>query len=154
MRIVSGIILLLFLGSCHEVIRPEKPKNLIAKDTMVQILAEAYLGNSARSITNKTLREKGIQIDSIIYSRFGVDSLQFAESNSYYASQVNDYIDLMRGVEALLKQQKKVVDSIYEIEKEAQLNRKDSIKKSGLINKAEVKKDTLKAQLLEPVVEQ
>jgi len=154
MRIVTGIIATLVLWSCHEVIRPEKPENLIAKDTMIQILAEAYLGNSARSITNKTLREKGVQIDSIIYTRFGVDSLQFAESNTYYASQVNEYIKLIKGVEEELKARKAVIDSLYEIEKEAKQKKKDSINKKQLIKNPGLKQDTVKAQLLEPVEEQ
>lgn len=153
MRIVLGIIALFLLGSCHEVIRPEKPENLIPKDKMVQILAEAYIGNSARSISNKILRENGMQIDSLIYARFEVDSLQLAQSNAFYASDINGYIELMQQVETELKQRKVIIDSLYDVEKEAK-KKKDSIKKAKLVNKAEVKIDTTRAQLLDPVEEQ
>ena len=61
------IIFLLSFVSCQDVNYPEKPKNLIAKDKMVEILTETYLGNAARSVDNKTIITKGIKMDSLIY---------------------------------------------------------------------------------------
>ena len=83
MKKVVYILVLVILASCQHVDRPEKPENLIPKDQMVQILAEAYTGNAARSISNRTLREEGLQIDSLIYNKYRIDSLQFVESNDY-----------------------------------------------------------------------
>ena len=146
------VILVLLVAGCQEVIRPEKPENLIPKEKMVAILVEAYTGNAARSVSNKTLREKSFQIDSLIYAKYQVDSLQLAHSNVYYASQLNEYISLMEAVQKELEIQKAKIDSLYIIEQEAGLQKADSIKKAR--KKETQKKDTAVGQLLDPVESQ
>lgn len=103
-----------FLG-CQNVNYPKKPKNLISRDKMVDILTESYLANAARSIDNRAILDKGVKIDSMIYRNFGVDSLQFASSNAYYAADVNAYRDIFVQVEARLTAMQKEMDSVWEI---------------------------------------
>jgi len=98
--------------ACQNVKLPEKPKNLIGKDKMVDVLTEAYLANAARSIDNKAILAEGIKMDSLFYTRFGVDSLQFAQSNAFYAADVNTYITIFQEVEARLDNMEKNLDSI------------------------------------------
>ncbi len=117
------IIFLLSFVSCQDVNYPEKPKNLIAKDKMVEILTETYLGNAARSVDNKTIITKGIKMDSLIYKNFGIDSLQFAQSNAFYAADVNVYMEIVQKVEARLNSISQKMDSIEDIDRA----RKDSI---------------------------
>lgn len=120
------IFTLTFFG-CQNVKQPEKPKNLIAKDKMIDMLTEAYLANAARSVDNKSIISKGIKMDSLVYKNFGVDSIQFAQSNEFYASDVNVYMEIFQKVEARLTGMQKEMDSIRETEK----SKKDSISKKN-----------------------
>lgn len=138
------IALFFVFGSCQEVVRPEKPEHLLSKEEMIDILVESYTGNSARSIDNRTLRDSGVQLDSILYHKFNTDSLTFARSHVYYSSQLNDYIYIMTEVEKALSDKKRILDSV--IQEEAKVQRdtldkkreerravKDSVEASGLI---------------------
>lgn len=123
------IILLFFFAffGCQDVKQPKKPKNLIAKDKMIDMLTEAYLANAARSVDNKSMISKGIKLDSVVYRNFGVDSLQFAQSNEFYAADINGYMEIFQKVEARLSGMEKKMDSIRETEK----SKKDSISKKN-----------------------
>lgn len=126
MRYFIVFILIFGFSACQNVKLPEKPKNLIAKDKMVDCLTEAYLANAARSVNNRTILDKGIVADSMIYKKFGIDSLQFVKSNAFYAADVNTYMDMFKQVEARLTKMQVRLDSIQEIDK----RRKDSVSKS------------------------
>lgn len=112
MRSWPILIFVLSFWGCQDVKQPEKPKNLIGKDKMINVLTEAYLANAARSIDNKAMIAEGIQIDSLIYSKFDIDSLQFVKSNAYYAADVNTYIALFQEVEVKLNAMIQDLDSI------------------------------------------
>lgn len=118
------MFILCFLG-CQNVQQPEKPKNLISKDKMVDILVETYLANAARSVDNKSIIDKGIKMDSLIYRNFEIDSLQFAKSNEFYAADVNTYMSIFQKVETRLDVMQKKMDSLWESERRI----KDSISK-------------------------
>jgi len=148
MKVLSYLSILLFLISCQEVNRPIKPDNLISKDKMVLILSESYTGNAARSINNRIMRNDIIELDSLIFKKFGIDSLQFAQSNAYYASQLNDYIEILKKVEERLVNQKAEIDTI--IKREAKI-RKDSLE--ALRAQQKKKKDSIAETLTIPPVQ-
>jgi hypothetical protein len=106
-----GILLGVLLG-CQDVQKPEKPDDLIPKEKMVSILTESYLGNAAASINNRTMRERGIELDSFIYAKYNIDSVQFAKSNAYYTTDLDVYADMFRQVENRLQELQKVTDSL------------------------------------------
>lgn len=106
----------LMIVACQDVQRPEKPKNLIAKDVMAEVLTEAYLANAGRSVDNKTVEIKGVKLDSFIYTKFGIDSLQFVRSNNYYAADINTYVDIFQKVEENLKAIENRLDSIRDLD--------------------------------------
>lgn len=120
-----------FLG-CQDVDKPEKPKNLIPENTMAEVLAEAYLSNAARSINNRVIRKEGVKLDSMIYQKYNIDSLQFVKSHAYYTSDLGAYNDLFLQVEAHIVKLTVINDSLNAIEKK----RKDSL--------AELMKDSVK----------
>ncbi|KXN99145.1 hypothetical protein LS48_08770 [Aequorivita aquimaris] len=134
-------VLILSILGCQNVERPEKPKNLISKEKMVDVLTEAYLANAARSVNNQAIIDKGIKVDSLIFKKFEVDSVQFAKSNDYYAADINMYLDIFQKVEARLVAMEKKLDSIRNMDRK----RKDSVEsqqnKERII--AEPKRDSL-----------
>ena len=80
---------------------------------MVDILTDVYINNAARNINNKLLRNKNIKLDSIIYSKYRVDSLQFVLSNNYYCSNLDVYRDLLTKAQVKLMVLQTEKDSIY-----------------------------------------
>ena len=97
---------------CQDVKRPEKPKDLIPKEKMVEVLTEAYLSNSAQSVRNQSIFKEEVNLDSLFYAKFDIDSLQFVKSNNYYAFNSSLYIDILEKVEANLERIEDRLDSI------------------------------------------
>jgi Domain of unknown function (DUF4296) len=90
MRKKLAIFCLLFLiiGCNDSVIK--KPKNLIEKDKMIDVLYDLSLLESikAQNISG------GISNNSVtdyIYKKYKIDSIQLVESNKYYASDIEEY---------------------------------------------------------------
>lgn len=106
----SAMVLL----GCQDVQRPEKPKNLIPQDKMVEVLTEAYLVNASQSVRNQALFAQEIDLDSLLYAKFDIDSVQFAKSNDYYAVDVSTYIEILEKVEANLERYEESMDSVRE----------------------------------------
>lgn len=102
MKVIVFIAILGFMG-CQNVKHPEKPENLIGKSTMVDVLADAYLANAARSVDYRTVRNQGLRLDSLIYKKYNIDSLQFAQSNAFYADNLDTYIEMFKKVELKLQ---------------------------------------------------
>lgn len=110
-RILFFLVLTIGLWGCQDVKRPEKPDNLIPKDKMVDILTDVYLNNAAKSINNRLLRRKGFKLDSLIYQKYEIDSLQFVRSHAYYNADLNTYNEIFREIEQRLDIMLKKADS-------------------------------------------
>jgi|SRR5690554_26 len=106
------VIASVFIMGCQDVKRPEKPKDLIPKEKMVEVLTEAYLSNSAQSVRNQSVFKEEVNLDSLFYAKFDIDSLQFVKSNNYYAFNSSLYIDILEKVEANLERIEDRLDSI------------------------------------------
>ncbi|MBT8266241.1 MAG: DUF4296 domain-containing protein [Bacteroidia bacterium] len=128
MRLISIVCILLLVTSCKDnsIKPPEKPKNLISKDKMVDILYDMSLLSAAKGVNKRALESKGINPEAFIYEKYEIDSLQFAESNNYYAYDIKTYDDLFSRVKLKLQADKKAFNKEIEIEK----RRLDSIRKS------------------------
>ncbi len=124
---------MMIFASCQDVNQPKKPKNIIPKDKMAEVLTEAYLANAARSVDNKSILVSGVKMDSLIYTKFGIDSLQFVQSNDYYAANINSYMEIFQKVENNLKALEKNLDSVRELN----YNKKDTIPKDPVGNTKE-----------------
>jgi hypothetical protein len=136
--VLSKYALLIFLAlgvfACQDVVRPDIPEQIIPEAKMVDVLVEAYIGNAARSNNNRVLRMGGVQLDSILYAKYEIDSLQFAQNTAYYASQIDPYMRILEQVETKLSGVKKSLDSIALIDAEQQKKDKDSLLDSAKTN--------------------
>jgi hypothetical protein len=124
--LLLALILVQLMG-CQDVVRPEPPQQMIPESQMVDILVEAYIGNAARSNNNRVLRMGGVQLDSILYAKYGIDSLQFAQNTAYYSAQIDPYMRILEGVEKELSKIKKSLDSIALIDAEQQKKDKEAM---------------------------
>ncbi|WP_461532525.1 DUF4296 domain-containing protein [Sinomicrobium sp.] len=103
------------VSSCKES-AVDKPDNLIPEDQMKDIFFDLALLNAARTVDPATLRKNHIVSEEYIYHKHAIDSIQFVESNLYYASMPNRYDSMYKEVEERLKR-------MEEEEKEAQIER-------------------------------
>ena len=93
-RFILFVGLFFIVIACNNLKGPEKPKNLISKDRMVDILLDAKLIRSANSKNKIIMRDSSLNINTYVYEKHKIDSLQFALSNNYYAFHVDDYEEI------------------------------------------------------------
>jgi|SRR6056297_960317 len=129
MRIFSIAILVLFIVcSCGEKLIQE-PDNLIPEDKMVQILKDMAIVNAAKSTNMGILKDNDVEPTSYVFEKYEIDSLQFVESDRYYASLPLKYEAIFTEVEAQLEEkktyldeQKKINDSLKLLESKRKKN--------------------------------
>ena len=131
-----SILLCAAIVACtEEVIK--KPENLIPPEKMENILYDLALVNAAKNTNPNILEEHNIVTMQYIYEKYGVDSVQFVDSDIYYASKPVIYQTIYKRIEARLEQEKEVMeeerrrvsDSLRieaEKQREAQARRKSS----------------------------
>ena len=77
--------------SCYDIEKPDKPKDLIPEDQMVDVLVDITIMSSAKGINKRTLENNGVTPVAYIYKKHGIDSTQFVNSNNYYAHDIKVY---------------------------------------------------------------
>ncbi len=136
MRIAILILIFTCLMSCVEEAL-KKPENLIPMEKMSLILYDLALINSAKSTNPAILESKNIETMPYLYDKYGIDSAQFVNSDTYYASRPTEYEAIYRAVEMRLQKEKeemeeerrRVSDSIRI---EAEKRREEQLKKDSL----------------------
>ncbi len=130
MKKILLILMLFFVFSCVKK-GLDKPKNLISKEVMENLLFDMHIANKTRNIKNID-KEKNINYMSIISDKYKIDSTRFKESHAYYIYHINEYHAIYKKIEArldsLIKKQEiivKVADSLKKIDTK---KKKDSIK--------------------------
>lgn len=120
MRYLKTISILLFIIACESKTEFAKPKDLIPRDQMIEMLLELHMGVAAQGIKNKHL-ERNENYLILVYEKYNIDSVRFSKSNNFYMSDIEEYEKMFDEV----KQQMKLLrekydldkDTIYEIEK-------------------------------------
>jgi Domain of unknown function (DUF4296) len=104
-------LVFMLVVSCYNLKEPEKPKNLISKTDMVNILIDLQLGASITAPEDlKILDTNNVQLEKYIYNKYHIDSTQFALSNNYYAFFIDDYEEIYNKVKDSLE----VLSDFYE----------------------------------------
>lgn len=135
MRKYIYFLLVIFLASCTSNTIYKEPKNLIPKDTMVNLLVDMYIASSARSYKSKSLK-KDENYTYLVYKKYKIDSLRFQESNIYYTSKVESYDLLLKKVKDRLdKLKEKYTDSLKVYDSIKQIQEDEKIEKSFLESK-------------------
>lgn len=106
---ISLIAFVFLFFSCNEQLIQE-PENLIPKDKMAAIYYDLAVVTSAKNTNTELLRIQGIETMNYIYVKHGIDSLQFAESDVYYASKPALYKELYQKAETRLKAEVKEIE--------------------------------------------
>ena len=136
--IYIGVILLMV--SCYKLHEPKKPKNLLSKQEMVNILIDLRLISSANGSNKKILDSLNIEAETYVYKKYQIDSLQFAESNNYYAFFIEEYDDIYKKVKDSLEALSVFLKEL-EKEEEAEKKKQDSLNS--------IAKDSLREKIID-----
>ena len=104
-KIIALFILFSMVVGCQESAVP-KPDNLIDEDVLVSILYDLSLLEAMKSQNPAVLETNNINPNTYIYSKYKIDSLQFARSNKYYASDIKKYKEIVENVNKKIEEQK------------------------------------------------
>lgn len=169
-KIIPFIIVLIVLAGCKKELVKE-PKRLIEKEKMVNIMYDLSL-LEAMKVENPGLMDSiKYTSNQYIYKKYKIDSVQFAQSNIYYAADYKEYEKMYNQIKTRLDKEKiqvnslmkaiakkemqkakakkklkekKVADSIKKAKQNLNLKKQtDSIKKANQL-KASKSSDTLK----------
>lgn len=102
-------LIILIALACNEKV-VEKPDNLISKDQMAEIIYDLAILNAAKKTNPIRLEERDLEAMPFIYNKHGIDSVQFFQSDVYYASIPVEYEAIYKIVEARLENEKSVFD--------------------------------------------
>ncbi|PIE97299.1 MAG: hypothetical protein CR961_02120 [Polaribacter sp.] len=101
MKQILYLFLGIFLISCTSNTIYKKPENLISKDTMVMLLKDMYIANSAKNFRNFQDERYNGYIH-FIYDKYKIDSTRFTTSNIYYTTQIVEYEEILKQVQTEL----------------------------------------------------
>ena len=132
------IVLFLFLSvSCKKEL-VKQPAKLIEKEKMIDIMYDLSLLEAMKYQNPASIDSSETNPTKFILKKYKVDSLQFAQSNMYYAADYDNYKDMFDQIGKRLAVEQRAVDSIVKIEEKKALKLKAKEKKV-------VNKDSLKA---------
>ena len=128
-KYISLFVLVALFLSCNKDL-VEKPDNLIDKKVMEDVFYDMSLLEALKYQNPNSLYTNGINPKTYIFKKYKIDSLQFAKSNAYYASDYREYKKMFDGLNDRLKKEKAAVD----------LKIKKETKKAAALKKAKAKK--------------
>jgi len=112
MRTFFTCLLALFLLVSCEKTTVKKPDNLIKEDKMVDIIYDLSLLEAIKSQKPAVLDSNSVDSKTYIYEKYKIDSLQFAKSDQYYASDIPNYKKMYDKVTKRIEDNKKITDSL------------------------------------------
>ncbi len=127
-----SLLILLLLGCTKE--KNQKPAKLIPEDKMVEILYDINLLQALRNTNYSVYTQENINPEEYIYKKYSIDSLQFAESNQYYITDVDNYEKLLDKVIAKVNEEKTKYNADSLRVKRPKRTIADSVAKQSLLN--------------------
>lgn len=142
-KILLLLVVLAGFISCKEKL-VKKPDNLIARDKMIDAMYDLSILDAAKYQNTAATDSIIISPSQYIYKKYKIDSLQFAQSNVYYASNYVDYKDMYDELIQRIEVKKTLLDSVVGRAEKKEIKKKaDSIKR--------VKVDTLKKESIKRI---
>ncbi len=92
----------------------EKPENLIPRDKMVDVIYDLSVLDALKSQRPIYLEQNNINPRTFVFEKYKIDSLQFAKSDQYYASDLTEYKKMYDEVSHRLEERKKEADKALE----------------------------------------
>ena len=135
-KIILFLAIAITFVSCKEEFVP-KPDRLIAQDVMVDIMYDLTILEAIKNQNPASLDTFKINSRAYIFKKYKIDSIQYAKSNIYYASDYNEYKSMFEQISKRLEVKTQSVDSLIKKQK-----KKKSVKK--VQQKSRIDRDTLR----------
>ncbi|ESU29728.1 hypothetical protein FLJC2902T_02020 [Flavobacterium limnosediminis JC2902] len=88
----------------------EKPENLLSEEMMVDILYDLTVLQSAENLNPVEFSQNNVKVNEMIYKKYNIDSISFAQSNRYYAADPHHYQKMFKKVVEKIEANKKGLD--------------------------------------------
>lgn len=136
--IILLAIVFVFVSCKDEVVK--KPNRLIEKETMINIMYDLSVLDGIKYQNPASLDSFKINPNKYIYKKYKVDSLQFAQSNIYYASNYEEYSAIVDEINTRLVATKAGVAALIKAEaKKKKPIKKPILSKSKVIDSLKTK---------------
>jgi len=120
MRKYTFLFMYIFVSiflSCTSTLSVEKPDNLISESLMVNVLYEIIILDAMSTFKPRNKDFEEIYGKPYIFLKYGVDSLQLAKSDQYYAKFPRAYHRIYSRVLEKMKKTKDSLDLLIKNEK-------------------------------------
>jgi hypothetical protein len=108
-KIILFLVVFIFGISCNKELVKE-PKSVIEKEKMVDIMYDLAL-LEAMKVENPALMDSmKFTSNQYIYKKYKIDSVQFAQSNIYYAADYEEYEKMYNQIKTRLENEKTQVN--------------------------------------------
>ncbi|MET7029858.1 DUF4296 domain-containing protein [Sediminicola luteus] len=124
-------IFCVILVSCGEKVVKE-PEQLISKEKMADILYDLAILTAAKNTSTDILVKNKIETMEYLYTKYGIDSVQFVENNLYYASIPSEYVAIYKEVDSRLESVQKVMDEARKIKADSIREARDKAKENKI----------------------
>jgi hypothetical protein len=146
------ILVLFFSVSCKKELVKE-PAKLIEKEKMIDIIYDLTLLEAIKYQQPLSLDSVESNPTKFVFKKYKVDSLQFAQSNIYYAADYDNYKEMFDEINARLDKEKKSTEIKLKAEekKAAKAKKLVDAKKAAEEKKKKLKetpKDSLKKKVV------
>lgn len=146
------ILVLFFSVSCKKELVKE-PAKLIEKEKMIDIIYDLTLLEAIKYQQPLSLDSVESNPTKFVFKKYKVDSLQFAQSNIYYAADYDNYKEMFDEINARLDKEKKSTEiKLKAEEKKAAKAKKLADAKKAAEEKKKKLKETPKDSLKKNVV--
>jgi len=148
------IVLILLVGCKNELVK--EPKRLIEREKMVDIMYDLSLLEGMKAQNPALMDSIKYTSNQYIYKKYKIDSIQFAQSNIYYAADYKEYEKMYNQIKTRLDKEKNQVNSLIKAEAKKKMliamakkklkekKEADSIKKAKQKLKLKKQTDSLK----------
>ncbi|MFW0739080.1 DUF4296 domain-containing protein [Flavobacterium sp. T12S277] len=141
--IVIVLVLCLSVSCKKELVK--QPAKLIEKDKMIDIMYDLSLIEAMKYQHPVSVDSVETSPTAFILKKYKIDSLQFSQSNRYYAADYENYKSMFDEVGKRLAVNQRAVDSILKIEEKNAAKEKKNKLKDTLKDK--IKRDLKKVRL-------
>ncbi len=137
--VLPFLVIFAILSSCKKEVA-KVPNRLIEKDKMVNIMYDMAVLDAMRNQNPSLLDSFKNNSNAYIYKKHKIDSVQFAQSNIYYAADFKAYKKLYEQVKNRLEKEKTSTEAIIKAEKK----KADLLAKKNKKLKEKQKADSIK----------
>lgn len=132
---------LVFITSCQNVEKIEKPEKLLSKSEMKDLLYDMVLLDAASGVNEKRLKDLDIKMFDFLSKKYKLDSIELKQNIQYYNMKFDDNFEIYEQVKDSISRLEQSYDSITKARdslKKLERKRRDSIRKLDTVQEKQI----------------